>query len=328
MTEPLAITFADIEDAAARLRGQVVETPLLESPVLNDLVGGRLLVKAECLQRTGAFKLRGATNALAVLDAETRARGVVTHSSGNHAQAIAAAAKAWGVPATIVMPDDAPALKVALTKAHGARVIQGPRSQREELAAQAVTETGGVLIPPFDHSDVIAGQGTAGLEIMDQCAARDVVPDQVLVCCGGGGLTTGIATAVKGRNPGTAVWAVEPENYDDWVRSLEAGEIRGNGPLAPTLCDAVQTQAPGKLTFPIGKALLTGAVAVSEEDVKRAMVLAFLHLKIVVEPGGAVALAAALAGKVPTEGKTTVVTASGGNVDPEVFARILTETVV
>jgi threonine dehydratase len=328
MTEPLAISFADIEDAATRLRGQVVETPLLESPVLNDLVGGRLLVKAECLQRTGAFKLRGATNALAAMDAETRARGVVTHSSGNHAQAIAAAAKAWGVPATIVMPDDAPALKVTLTKAHGARIIQGPRALREELAAQAVAETGGVLIPPYDHPDVIAGQGTTGLELMDQCAAQNVVPDQVLVCCGGGGLTTGVATAVKGRNADTAVWAVEPEHYDDWVRSLEAGEIRANGPMVPTLCDAVQTRAPGKLTFPIGKALLSGAVSVSEEEVKRAVVLAFLHLKIVVEPGGAVALAAVLAGKVPTEGKVSVVTASGGNVDPEVFARILSETTV
>ncbi|WP_413206900.1 threonine/serine dehydratase [Rhodospirillum sp. A1_3_36] len=328
MTESLAINFADIEDAAIRLRGQVVETPLLESPMLNELVGGRLLVKAECLQRTGAFKLRGATNALAAMDAETRVRGVVTHSSGNHAQAIAAAAKTWGVPATIIMPDDAPALKVALTKAHGARIIQGPRAEREDLAARAVAETGGVLIPPFDHPDVIAGQGTIGLEIMDQCAAQEVVPDQVLVCCGGGGLTTGIATAVKGRNADTAVWAVEPEHYDDWVRSLEAGEIRANGPMEPTLCDAVQTQAPGKLTFPIGKALLTGAVAVSEEEVKRAVVLAFLHLKIVVEPGGAVALAAVLAGKVPSKGKVSVVTASGGNVDPEVFARILSETAI
>jgi threonine dehydratase len=325
MTAPLAVTLADVENAAERIRGKALRTPLLESPVLNALVGGRLLVKAECLQQTGSFKFRGATNALAAMEPTQRARGVVTHSSGNHAQAIASAAKSWGVPATIIMPDDAPALKVDLTKAHGARVVQGPRPQRETLSAQAVAETGGILIPPYDHPDVIAGQGTVGLEILEQCAEMDIAPDQVLVCCGGGGLTTGTATAVKGHRPETAVWAVEPEHYDDWSRSLAAGAILANEGLPPTLCDAVQTPAPGKLTFPIGQALLAGALAVSEDEVRNAVRQAFLHLKIVVEPGGAVALAAALAGKLETRDRVTVVTASGGNVDPAVFARILLE---
>ncbi len=320
-----AISIADIHAAAARLADAVVRTPLLESPVLNATLGGRLLVKAECLQRTGAFKIRGATNALACLDPATREAGVVTHSSGNHGQAVAAAAKAWGVPAAIVMPEDAPALKVRLTKAHGATVVFCTRRTREEVAQRVLAETGGTLIPPFDHPAVMAGQGTVGLEIAAQCAEQAVTPDQVLIPCGGGGLISGTALALRDAYPALPLYGVEPEGWDDTARAL-AGEVgAANDGTGSPFCDSLLSLRPGKLTLPLNRRLLAGVLSVDDRMVRRAMLLAFLHLKIVVEPGGAAALAAALAGKVDLRGKTTVVVASGGNVEPAVFAEVLGE---
>ncbi|ABC21451.1 threonine ammonia-lyase [Rhodospirillum rubrum] len=327
MTRPLPETpgvgAQDVVDAGHRLKGLVVTTPLVESPVLNASIGGRLLVKAECLQRTGSFKMRGATNALAQMDDAARARGVITHSSGNHGQALASAARAFGLRATVVMPDDAPALKIELTRAHGAEVVFCPRHAREQTVARLAGESGAVVIHPYETPAVIAGQGTVGLEIVEQCAAIGVVPDQVLVCCGGGGLTAGVALAIDRLLPGVPVIAVEPEGWDDTKRSLAAGAIVANDGLTATACDALQAMCPGTLSFSLNRHLLAGAVSVDEAMVRHAMRQAFVHLKLVAEPGGAVALAAALAGKVETADRLSVVVLSGGNVDPGRFASVL-----
>ncbi len=317
--------IADIEAAAERLRGRAVVTPLLESPLLNERLGGRVLVKAESLQRTGSFKFRGAYNNLSRLPADALRAGVVTYSSGNHAQGVAAAAGIVGTPALIVMPDDAPRVKVANTRALGAEVVFYPRASgtREAVAGEIADERGATIVPPFDHPLTIAGQGTVGLELAEQAAALDVELDAVLVPCGGGGLISGCALALAARAPGTAVYAVEPEGFDDTARSLAAGSRQQALPGARSFCDALLSPTPGELTFAINHRHLAGGLAVSDDEVARAMYLAFLYLKLVVEPGGAVALAAVASGKFDCRGKTVAVVASGGNADPETFCEAL-----
>lgn len=310
--------FADIEAAAARLSGQAIVTPLLEHPELNERVGGRLLIKPEVLQRTGSFKFRGAYNRIASIPAEQRGRGVLAYSSGNHAQGVAAAASLLGLPATIVMPADAPAIKIANTRAYGARIVFYDRyaEDREAISAALLAETGATLVRPFDDPLIVAGQGTCGLELMRQARALEAAPDAVLVCCGGGGLTAGTALAVKTLSPRTEVYAVEPEAFDDTLRSLAGGTREGNRAEARSICDALLSPMPGELTFAINRRLLSGGLTVSDAEVERAMAFAFHRLKLVVEPGGAVALAAVLSGKIETAGRTTAIVLSGGNVDP------------
>ena len=314
-----------IEAAAERLKGHARRTPLLSSPFLDRIAGRRLLVKAECLQHTGSFKFRGAWSALSALDPDTRAKGVIAFSSGNHAQGVAAAARAYGVPAVIVMPADAPEAKVAGTRGLGAEVVLYDRAtqDRDALGAQLAAERGLTLIKPFDEPLVIAGQGTCGLEIAEQAAEAGVTEADVLVCCGGGGLTSGIALALEARAPGLRVRPAEPEGFDDVKRSLEAGRIERNAALSGNICDAIITPQPGNLTFPILHRLCGPGLAVSEEEALRAMRLAFRHLKIVAEPGGAVALAAALFRPAEIRGDAVICTVSGGNVDPAIFARAL-----
>jgi len=316
-------TFADVEASAARLRGVVRRTPLLESDALNELVGGRLLLKAECLQRTGAFKLRGAYNAISQLDG----RAVVAYSSGNHAQGVAAAARLLGVPATIVMPADAPAIKIESTRALGAgvRLYDRQREVREEIGAEIAARTGAALVRPYDDPHVIAGQGTAGLEIAQQALENGARPDAALICCGGGGLAAGCALALVERFPGIEIHAAEPEGFDDTRRSLAAGERLANAAGPASICDALLAPMPGELTFRINRELLAGGIALTDAEVRRAMVLAFRHLKLVVEPGGAVALAAALSDRFDVRGRTVAVMLSGGNVDPLLFAGVLRE---
>ena len=318
-------THDDVRAAAERLAGRIVRTPMLRHPLLDQSTGATVLVKPEPLQRTGSFKLRGATNAALRLTPEQRAAGVVTHSSGNHGQAVACAAAALGMRALIAMPQDAPAIKVESTRRWGAEVTFFDRAttDRETLADRLAAEHGGTVLPPFDHPDVIAGQGTATLELIEDAKAAGLTLDALLVCTGGGGLVAGSALAVEGASPGTEVWGVEPAGWDDTARSLAAGErLRADG-KGSLLCDSLLSVRPGAITFEINRRLLAGAVAVADEEVFRAMRFAFEALKIVAEPGGAVALAAALTGKVPLRGRTVGVVISGGNVDPAVFARAL-----
>ena len=316
---------ADVLAAAERLRGRVVRTPMLRHPLLDELAGGTVLVKPEPLQRTGSFKFRGATNAVLQLTPEQRAAGVVTHSSGNHGQAVACAAATEGVQALIAMPQDAPAMKVASTRRWGAEITFFDRAttDREALSHRLAAERGASLLPPFDHPDVIAGQGTLALELAEDARAAGLTMDALAVCTGGGGLIAGCALAMEGASPGTEVWAAEPEGWDDTARSLAAGERLANDGKGALLCDALLSMRPGALTFAVNQPRLKGGVAVTQEEVFRAMRVAFEALKIVVEPGGAVALAALLAGKIPARGRTVGVVLSGGNVDPAVFARAL-----
>jgi threonine dehydratase len=317
--------FADIEAAAARLAGVARRTPLLADTPLDEALGGRLLFKAECLQRNGAFKFRGAYNRLVQLDAPERRAGVVAFSSGNHAQGVAAAARMLGIPATIVMPSDAPAIKLENTRALGAQVVLYDRftEDREAIARRLVAERGATLVPAYDDPHVVAGQGTAGLELMQQAAELGLVPDQVLVPTSGGGLTAGTAIAVRTLAPAAAVYGVEPEAFDDTRRSLAAGTLLRNPPGARSICDALQSSPPGELTFAINRELLAGVLTVSDREVEAAMARAFRDLKLVVEPGGAVALAAALAGRIALAGRTTAIILSGGNVDPATFIAAL-----
>ena len=320
-----APTIEDVRAAAMRLAGQAVLTPLLEAPALNARLGGRLLIKAEPLQRTGSFKFRGAYNTLSQLDAEQRRRGVVTWSSGNHAQGVAAAAQLLGVPALIVMPSDAPAIKIANTRGYGAEVVlyDREREEREAIGTKIAEQRGAVIVAPYDDPNVIAGQGTCGLEIAAQAKAKDARLDAVLVCCGGGGLTAGCATALTTESPGTRIYAVEPEAFNDTGRSLAAGERLANAPGGKSFCDALLAPIPGELTFAINRRLVSGGLSVSDREVAAAMAVAFSELKLVVEPGGAVALAAVLSGKIPIKNRTVAVVASGGNVDRETFAAAL-----
>jgi len=315
----------DVTAAAKRLQGLAVRTPLLESPALNERVGGRVLLKAETLQRTGSFKFRGAYNRISQIPEAARAAGVVAFSSGNHAQGVAAAAALLGLPATIIMPKDAPAMKLANTRAYGAEVMPYERNSdyRETLAAEIAEKRGATIVPPYDDADVMAGQGTCGLEIAEQAAALGVQLDALLVCCGGGGLTAGCALAMAERSPSTDVYTVEPKGFDDTRRSLAGGERVSNADGGQSFCDALLSPTPGRLTFAINQSHATGGLAVSDAEVAEAMAFAYRTLKLVVEPGGAVALAAVLAKHLDARGKTVAVVLSGGNVDPQAYAEIL-----
>jgi threonine dehydratase len=318
-------TVADIRAAARRIEAHAVRTPLLGSPTLDKKLGGRLLVKAEPLQRTGSFKFRGAYNKISQIPEARRPNGVVAFSSGNHAQGVAAAATMLGIPSWIVMPKDAPAIKIARTKEFGATVVLYDRytENREEIGARLQAERGATLVPPFDDPDVITGQGTIGLEIAEQCAQIGAKPDAIIVCCGGGGLISGTALALSDVMPGVPVYAAEPADFDDTRRSLEGGKRVGNDPAARSICDALLSPMPGEITFALNSRLLKGGLTVTDAEARAAMFTAFVELKLVVEPGGAVALACALSGKYPIKGRTVVVVASGGNVDPALFAQVL-----
>lgn len=319
--------FADIEAADRRLSGRIVRTPLLEAPLLSRRIGRRVLVKPEGLQRTGSFKFRGASNKILALPDAVRASGVVAFSSGNHAQGVAAAAHLAGIPATIVMPADAPAIKRTNTEAWGATVRPYDRytEDREALAAAIAEETGATLIPPYDDPFVIAGQGTVGLEIARDLDGLGLDPDLVVCCCGGGGLISGTALALATARPGLPVYAVEPQGFDDTARSLASGRREEAAPGAVSICDALLAPTPGVLTFSLNRSLLAGGLTVSDEEVLAAMKAAFLDLKLVVEPGGAVALAALLAGRVPAGEGPVVAVLSGGNVDPALFRQALAQ---
>lgn len=318
--------IAQIRAAAARAKGHVRQTPLLSAPALDDIAGRKVFAKAEVLQLTGSFKFRGAWSAVSNLPAAERAKGVLAFSSGNHAQGVAYAAALHGVQATIIMPADAPQAKIDNTRFYGAEVILYDRKGGEDrnvIGARLQEERGLPLIKPFDNADVIAGQGTCGLEIAQQAREAGIEQAEVLACCGGGGLSAGIALALEADAPQMRLRTVEPEGFDDTARSLAAGEIcRNTGPEAG-LCDAIVTPAPGQLTFPILNRLAGAGIVVSDDEVRAAMRAAYAHLKLVVEPGGAVALAAALFHGAALEGDTAIVTLSGGNVDPDLFADIL-----
>lgn len=314
-----------IRAAATRLKGHARTTPLLSSPFLDEIAGRRVWMKPECLQHTGSFKFRGAWSALSALDEAQRAKGVIAFSSGNHAQGVALAAREHGVGAVIIMPSDAPALKIANTRALGAEVVLYDRASqdRDALGAELAEARGLTLIKPFDEPQVIAGQGTTGLEIAQQAAAVGVSKADVIVCCGGGGLTSGIALALEAEAPDMQVRTAEPEGFDDVARSLRAGAIQRNPALSGNICDAIITPQPGDLTFPIMKRLCGAGLVVSEDEALHAMALAFSRLKLVAEPGGAVALAAALFRNDQIKGDDVIVTISGGNVDAALFQNAL-----
>ena len=318
-------TAADVRAAAGRLAGVVRETPLLGATPLDEITGGRMLLKLEPLQHTGSFKVRGAYNRLVQLSPPERAAGVVAFSSGNHAQGVAWAARRLGIAAAIVMPADAPRAKIGNTRSLGAEVVlyDRERESREDIAAGLAAERGATLVPSYDDPHIIAGQGTVGLELMTQAAAMDAIPDDVVVCCSGGGLVSGCALAVKDIAPATRVFTAEPSAFDDARRSLEAGERLRNPAGGRSICDALQAPTPGVLTFELMRRLLAGGLAVSDDEVRGAMAWAFRHLRLVVEPGGAVALAALLSGRLESRGRTVAIVISGGNVDTDVYCEAL-----
>ncbi len=323
----MSVTINDVEDAARRLEGVAVATPLIEHPELNRLAGGRVLLKPENLQLTGSFKIRGAYNLLCRLTAEDRERGAVAWSSGNHAQGVAKAGQLLGIETTIVMPEDAPRAKLDNTRRYGGKVITYDRytGDREAIALEIAERTGAVVVPSYDHPHIIAGQGTAGLEIAGQAQEAQIELSQALICCGGGGLTAGCAIALRDRFPGIRVYTVEPDHYDDTRRSLESGRREKADTSASSICDALLSPSPGRLTFPILAEHVAAGLCVTEAEVCEAMRFAARELKLVLEPGGAVALAAVLAGRLPTAKETTAVMLSGGNVDADLFGRIQAE---
>ena len=314
-----------IRAAYARGKGVVRRTPLLSSPFLDEIAGRRVFLKAECLQHTGSFKFRGGWSALSGMDPDARTKGVIAFSSGNHAQGVALAAKMHGMSSVIIMPEDAPAVKIENTRALGAEVVLYDRAteDRDEIGARLSGERGLTLVKPFDEPLVIAGQGTCGLEIAEQATEEGIEAADVITCCGGGGLTSGIAMALEADQPSFKVRPAEPEGFDDVARSLNAGAIQRNNAMTGSICDAIITPQPGDLTFPIMSRLCGAGLVVSEEDCLRAMALAFERLRVVIEPGGAVALAAALFHGDQLNEDTVIVTASGGNVDRAMFERAL-----
>jgi threonine dehydratase len=322
MTQP---TFADVQEADIRIRPYALETPLLRADALDDACGGKVFVKAECLQPRGAFKIRGAANAMMKIAAGDRHKGVVAFSSGNHAQGIALMAKALGMAATIVVPSDAPKGKLESVARDGARIVTYDRNResREAIGAQIADERGATLIQPFDHVDVIAGQGTCGLEMIRQARGFGYELDQIVVCASGGGLAAGIALAVEGDSPSTRMILAEPQGHDDFGRSLIAGSLVSNETGTRSIQDALLTQTPGDLTFPILSRVKAVGITISDDDALYAMAFAFKYLRIVLEPGGAAALAGVLCGKLVARDQAIGVTASGGNVDPEIFMRAL-----
>jgi len=318
-------TARDVDAAARLLHGVAWRTPLITSPALEALTGGRVFLKAETLQRTGSFKFRGAYNKIAAIPQERRAGGVVAYSSGNHAQGVAAAARLLGMPAVIVMPSDAPRSKRARTAALGAEIMLFDRikDDREAIARRIAQERNAVLVPPYDDPLVIAGQGTIGREIVEDLAALGLAPDVIVVTASGGGLTAGIALAAKSRVGDVRLFTAEPVGFDDHARSFRSGRREANAALTGTICDALMARTPGALTFAINSALVGEGVAATDQEVAAAMAFAFHELKLVVEPGGAVALAALMSSKIPVEGKVAVAVLSGGNVDADVFHRLV-----
>jgi len=312
-----------IEAAAVRMAGHVRRTPLLHAPLLDRLAGRRIFVKAECLQVTGSFKARGGWSAVSALAPEARARGVIAYSSGNHAQGVAYAAAAHAAPCVILMPSDAPAVKIANTHAYGAEVVLYDRAteDRDAIGAGLAQSRRLTLVKPYDDPQVIAGQGTVGLELAEQVAEAGIVRAPVFVCCGGGGLSSGIALALEARAPGLQVRTAEPAGFDDMARSLASGRLERNAAASGSVCDAILTPSPGELTIPILSRLAGPGAVVSDDQALRAMALAFTHLRIVLEPGGAVALAAALFGEGLPD--TVIAVATGGNVDSATFTAAL-----
>jgi threonine dehydratase len=315
--------------AARRVHGHVLRTPVLRNDALDALAGARLFFKCENLQLTGSFKIRGATNRLLQIPEDQRAKGVVAFSSGNHAQGVARAARKFRMPALIVMPGDAPDIKVEGVRADGGEVRLYDRNSesREEIAGVEAERRGAVLVPSFDDPHIIAGQGSAGVEFSQQMRDANQRLDHVICCAGGGGLITGLALGYRDLDPDTRIWTAEPEGHDDWRRSLCRGEMTANAPGTRSICDAILTPSPGDYTWALGKELLAGGCAVSDAQIREAMRLAFRHLKLVLEPGGAAALACALY-DLPeaAKGKAVGVVLSGGNVDPAQFAEIVGET--
>ena len=313
-----------IEAAAARLEGVAVRTPLIRNDELDRIADGRVLVKTENLQAIGSFKIRGAYNLMSQLSGEEAARGVVAFSSGNHAQGVAMAGRLLGIHAAIVMPEDAPRAKIENTRRLGGEVITYDRytGDREAIAREIAEERGASLVPSYDHEHIIAGQGTVGLEIAEQALEMRLPPDQVLINCGGGGLSAGSAVALKARLHDVSVRTVEPDEFDDTARSIAAGERLRIAAGSRSICDSLLAESPGRLPFAIHRRFFDAGLTVSDREVREAMRFAFQNLKMVVEPGGAVSLAAVLSGKIETAGKTTAIVISGGNVDMEQFAAI------
>jgi threonine dehydratase len=316
---------ADIAAAAKRLAGVAVRTPLINAPVLDERLGARVFLKAETLQRTGSFKFRGAYNKIASIPLGQRAAGVVAYSSGNHAQGVAASAALRGMRATIVMPSDAPAAKRRRTEGLGAEIVPYDRDteDRAAIGERIARERGATLVPPYDDPFIIAGQGTIGTEIVEDLRWLSLRPQIVLVGVSGGGLAAGIALGIKAKVPSVELYAVEPEGFDDTLRSFASGQRESNAHMSGTICDALMSVTPGELTFPITRALIGQGFTVSDDEVARAVRYAFEELKLVVEPGGAVGLAALLAGKIEVKGKVVVGVLSGGNVDAELFAKLI-----
>jgi threonine dehydratase len=318
-----AITFADVQAAAERLRGVVHRTPVLTSRTLDGITGARIFLKAESFQRIGAFKFRGAYNAISSLDPRVRLRGVVTSSSGNHAQAVALSAQLFDIPATIVMPTDAPPAKIAATRGYGAEIIfyDRYREDRAAIAARVAADLGATMIPPYDHPQVMAGNGTTALELIEETGPLDLL----LVCLGGGGLLSGCATAARALAPEIEIWGVEPAAGDDWAQSYAKGE-RVSLPQVPrTIADGQQTEAPGELTWPTVRPLVKGILTVSDDEIRDAMRFLFERVKLVTEPSGASALAALLTGKIDVRGKRVGVTISGGNIGLDGFCQIVNQ---
>ncbi|HEX3709326.1 MAG TPA: threonine/serine dehydratase [Pseudolabrys sp.] len=318
-------TAADIQAAAKRLYGVAVRTPLINSPVLDERLGARVFLKAEILQRTGSFKFRGAYNRISSIPEGKRAAGVVAYSSGNHAQGVAAAARLMGMRATIVMPSDAPRAKRERTKALGAEVVPYDRDKddRAAIAKKIAVERGATIVPPYDDPFIIAGQGTIGTEIVEDLARLSLKPDIVVIGASGGGLAAGTALGIKSGAASAKIYTVEPEGFDDTLRSFASGRRESNPRQSGTICDALMSNTPGELTFPITQKLIGAGLTANDREVAAAVRYAFEELKLVVEPGGAIGLAALLAGKLDVKGKVVVGVLSGANVDAELFAKLI-----
>ncbi|KQT62917.1 MULTISPECIES: threonine/serine dehydratase [unclassified Aureimonas] len=315
-------TLDDVRAAHERIRGKIVRTPLLRSERLDDRLGGTIWLKAETLQTTGSFKFRGALNRILQFDEVQRKNGIVAWSSGNHALALSYAASRQAVKATILMPQEAPKTKIDGARANGAvvRLYDKTKETREAIGAEIAATTGAVIVPPYDDPDIILGAGTVGLEIVEQAEEAGIKLDAVLACCSGGGLVAGTSVAVTGASPGTAVYSVEPADFDDMARSLASGKPQRNDPSALSICDALLVPTPGFYTLPVCSAHLAGGLSATDTEVIEAVRFAYSELKLVVEPGGAVALAAVLSGKLDVRNKNVAVILSGGNVDPDKFA--------